>query len=84
VYRQFIKATQSFPSVSSAVTMVSEPKVRQMIGWLQEGDGTDHILFGKGSNDAVNNACQGVLNGSLSPQRAAAQTEKDVLASRSR
>jgi hypothetical protein len=64
--------------------MVTDPKVRQMIGWLREGDGTDHILFGKGSNDAVNNACQGVLNGSLSPQQAAAQTQKDVLASRSR
>jgi ABC-type glycerol-3-phosphate transport system substrate-binding protein len=83
VYRQFVKATQTVPSVSSTVTMVTDPKVRQMIGWLREGDGTDHILFGKGSNDAVNNACQGVLNGSLSPQQAAAQTQKDVLASRS-
>jgi hypothetical protein len=63
--------------------MVSDAKVRQMFGWVQDGDGTDHILFGKGSNDAVNNACQGVLNGSLSPQQAAQQTEKAVLASRS-
>jgi ABC-type glycerol-3-phosphate transport system substrate-binding protein len=83
VYRLFVKATQTVPSVSSALPMVTDPKVRQMIGWLQEGDGTDHIPFGKGSYDAVNNACQGVLNGSLSPQQAAIQTQKAVLAARS-
>lgn len=83
VYRQFIKVTQSFPSMTDATGMVTDPKVRQMIGWLKEGDGTDHILMGKGSNDAVNSACQAVIGGSLSPQKAAAQTEKDVKSSRS-
>ncbi|HZS86196.1 MAG TPA: extracellular solute-binding protein [Chloroflexota bacterium] len=83
VYRAFIKATQSFPSMPSAESAVTDAKVRQMISWVKEGDGTDHILFGKGSNDAVNNACQGVLNGSLSPQQAAAQTQKAVLTARS-
>jgi ABC-type glycerol-3-phosphate transport system substrate-binding protein len=83
VYGAFIKGTQSFPALPSAMSMVSDAKVRQMINWVREGDGTDHILFGNGSNDAVNNACQGVLNGALSPQRAAAQTQKAVLATRS-
>jgi raffinose/stachyose/melibiose transport system substrate-binding protein len=83
VYKAFIKATQSFPSMPSALHAVSDPKVRQMVGWVQEGDGTDHILFGTGSYDAVNSACQGVLNGTLSPQQAAAQVQKDVMAARS-
>jgi ABC-type glycerol-3-phosphate transport system substrate-binding protein len=83
IYREFIKATQSFPSIPSAVNQVTDPNVRIMLGWVQEGDGTDHILFGNGSNDAVNSACQSVLTGSLSPQQAAAQIQKDVLATRS-
>jgi ABC-type glycerol-3-phosphate transport system substrate-binding protein len=83
VYNAFIKATQSFPSIPSAVNAVTDAKVRQMVSWVREGDGTDHILFGTGSNDAVNSACQGVLNGNLSPTQAAAQVQKDVMAARS-
>ena len=52
-----------------------------MTSWIE--DGTDHILFGKGSWDAVSNTCQGILDGSVTPEAGAAQIQKDIMASRS-
>jgi len=82
VYRTFIKNSQTFPSMPSALEMVTSPQVREMATWLQAGDGTDHILFGTGSWNAVSNACQSILQGSTTPQAAAAKLESDVLAAR--
>jgi hypothetical protein len=80
VYNTFIKNTQVFPSMASAESMITDPKVRQMIGYLP--DGTDHILFGNGSWNAVSDAVQSVLNGSLTPQAAAASMQAAVLKAR--
>jgi raffinose/stachyose/melibiose transport system substrate-binding protein len=80
VYNLYIKSTQQFPSIPSAQNMVTDPKVRTMIGYLP--DGTDHILFGAGSWNAVSNAVTAVLAGSLTPTAAAAQVEAAVLKTR--
>ncbi len=80
VYNTFIKNTQVFPSMASAQNMITDPKVRQMIGYLP--DGADHILFGNGSWNAVSDAVQSVLSGSLAPQAAAASMQTAVLKAR--
>jgi len=82
VYNQYIAGSQTMPSKPSALDAVENEKVREMTTWLDEG--ADHILFGQGSWDAVSNACQAVLDGSLSPTDAAAQVQADVEAARSR
>lgn len=83
VYRKFIQNSQNLPSMPAALDEVKHPKVKEMAAWLNE-DGTDHILFGQGSWDAVANACQAVLDGTLDPKAAAAQVQKDVLAARAK
>lgn len=83
VYNEWIKGSQNMPSMPSAVDMVSNPKERQMTGWLEK-DGTDHILYGKGSWNAVSNVLQGVLEGSIQPAQGAALIESQVLAARAR
>jgi len=60
--------------------MITDPKVRQMIGYLP--DGADHILFGNGSWNAVSDAVQSVLSGALAPQAAAASMQTAVLKAR--
>lgn len=80
VYNSFIKSSQQFPSEKGAKEMVTDPKIRTMISWLP--DGTDHILFGAGSWNAVSNAVQAVLGGSLSPKAAAAQVQGSVVKTR--
>lgn len=82
VYSKFVKESQTFPSEPSALPEVSNPQVKQMASWVAKGDGTDHILFGEGSWNAVSNACQGILNGTTTPQAGAAAIEKAVLATR--
>jgi raffinose/stachyose/melibiose transport system substrate-binding protein len=80
VYKTFIKNTQQFPSIPSAQNMVTNPIIRTMIGYLP--DGTDHILFGAGSWNAVSNAVTAVVGGSLTPTAAAAQVQASVLKTR--
>lgn len=83
VYNKVIKASQSVPSMPAAMSQIDNKNVQTMTSWIPE-DGADHILFGKGSWDAVSNVCQGVLDGSVQPAAGAAQIQKDVMASRSR
>jgi ABC-type glycerol-3-phosphate transport system substrate-binding protein len=80
VYDSFIKNSQNFPSIASAQAMINDPLVRTMIGYLP--DGTDHILFGNGSWNAVSNAVTAVLQGSLTPEAAAAQVQTNVVKTR--
>jgi raffinose/stachyose/melibiose transport system substrate-binding protein len=80
VYKSFIKSSQQFPSMPGAAEMITDPMIRTMVSWLP--DGTDHILFGAGSWNAVADAVQAVLNGSLTPQAAAAQVQASVLKTR--
>jgi ABC-type glycerol-3-phosphate transport system substrate-binding protein len=80
VYNKTFKAYQSMPSKPAAVSVLSNENVKTMASWIE--DGTDHILFGKGSWDAVSNVCQGVLDGTVDPTAGAARIQKDVEASR--
>ncbi len=82
VYQKYIKGDQTMPSRPSALDQVENEKVQLMTSWLP--DGSDHILFGQGSWDAVANACQAVLDGTLTPADAAAQVQSDVDATRAR
>lgn len=81
VYRIYIGGSQNLPSLPSAVSALKYKSLQDMAAWA-DTDGTDHILFGQGSSEAFINACQGVLDGSLSPEAAAAQIEHDVTAAR--
>jgi len=74
--------TLSMPSTSTAAEKVSDPIMKEMTSWLVNG--APHILFGKGSWDAVSNAVQGVFGQLLTPEEAAAQMEADVVAARAR
>jgi ABC-type glycerol-3-phosphate transport system substrate-binding protein len=80
VYDTFIRESQQFPSESAAASLITDPVTRTMVGWLP--DGTDHILFGDGSWNAVSDAVTAVLQGSLTPQAAAAQVQTNVVKTR--
>jgi raffinose/stachyose/melibiose transport system substrate-binding protein len=81
VYNTIVKNSQQFPSIINAQSMISDPLVRTMIGYLP--DGTDHILYGVGCWNAVSNAATAVLAGALDPLKAGAKVQSDVLKARS-
>lgn len=81
VYDRHIAGNGTFPAMKTAADQVKNPKVLEMIDWM-ETDGANHILFGAGSWDAVSNVCQGILDGSVEPAVGAAQIQADVLATR--
>ena len=83
IYDEHIAGLGGFPSMPSALDQVKNPKVKEMVGWM-DTDGANHILFGAGSWDAVSNVCQGILDGSIEPAAGAAQIQADVLATRSK
>jgi raffinose/stachyose/melibiose transport system substrate-binding protein len=83
VYDRYIAGYGGFPAMPSALDQVKNPKVREMVTWM-DTDGADHILFGAGSWDAVSNVCQGILDGSIEPAAGAAQIQADVMATRSK
>lgn len=81
-YSTTMNNSLSMPSTQEAAEKIEDPIMKEMTSWLV--DGAPHILFGKGSWDAVSNAVQGVFAQELTPQEAAKQIEDDVLAARSR
>jgi ABC-type glycerol-3-phosphate transport system substrate-binding protein len=81
-YSTTMNNSLSMPSTSTAAEKVEDPIMKEMTSWLV--DGAPHILFGKGSWDAVGNAVQGVFGQLLTPEEAAAQMEADVVAARAR
>lgn len=81
VYALKIGGQGQFPSTPSAADQVTDPIVQEMLSWIAT-DGSNHILFGAGSWDAVSNVCQGILDGSIEPAAGAAQIQADVLATR--
>jgi ABC-type glycerol-3-phosphate transport system substrate-binding protein len=81
-YSRTMNNSLSMPSTSAAAEKVDSPIMKEMTSWLV--DGAPHILFGKGSWDAVSNAVQGVFGLTLTPADAAKQIEADVVAARSR
>lgn len=81
VYDDHIAGLGGFPAMPSALDQVTNPKVQEMVTWM-DTDGANHILFGVGSWDAVSNVCQSILDGSIEPAAGAAQIQADVLATR--
>lgn len=81
-YSRTMNNSLSMPSTEAAAQQVEQPIMKEMTSWLV--DGAPHILFGKGSWDAVSNAVQGVFAQELTPEAAAKQIEDDVVAARSR
>ena len=79
-YVRIMNESFSMPSTIEAAKQVEHPIMKEMTSWLP--DGAPHILFGKGSWDAVSNAVQGVTGELLTPEAAAAQIEQDVLTAR--
>lgn len=82
VYDKFIENTQRMPSNTTSLDAVTNENVQLMASWLD--DGADHILYGQGTWDAVANACQSVIDGSLTPEEAAAQVQNDINETRGR
>ncbi len=78
-----IAGSQNMPPMPSALPQVKNEKVQTMAGWLTT-DGTDHILFGNGSWDAVSGVCQAILDGSQTPEAGAAKIQADVMATRAK
>jgi ABC-type glycerol-3-phosphate transport system substrate-binding protein len=81
-YSQTMNNSLSMPSTSTAAETVQDPIMKEMTSWLV--DGAPHILFGKGSWDAVGNAVQAVFGQLMTPEAAATQMEADVVAARAR
>jgi raffinose/stachyose/melibiose transport system substrate-binding protein len=82
-YKEYIVNTQSLPSMGWASEYITDPYITQMSEWLQT-DGTNHILFGQGSWDAVSGVCTSILDGSTNPVDGAATIQADVLETRGR
>jgi raffinose/stachyose/melibiose transport system substrate-binding protein len=83
VYSQYVTETQSLPSMGWAAEYVEDPYVATMGEWLTT-DGTNHILFGQGSWDAVSGVCASILDGSTTPEEGAATIQAEVFAARER
>jgi raffinose/stachyose/melibiose transport system substrate-binding protein len=80
-YDKWIAGANSFPSMPAAVDQVTNEKVLEMLTWMPT-DGSDHILFGAGSWDAVSNVCSGILDGTIEPADGATQIQAAVLETR--
>jgi ABC-type glycerol-3-phosphate transport system substrate-binding protein len=79
-YSKIMNSSFSMPSTIEAAKLVEQPIMKEMTSWLP--DGAPHILFGKGSWDAVSNNVQSVTGTLATPEAAAKQMEADVIASR--
>jgi ABC-type glycerol-3-phosphate transport system substrate-binding protein len=81
-YSDIMNKSYSMPSTIEAGALVTDPIMKEMTSWLPEG--VPHILFGKGSWDAVGNGVQTIFGQMTTPEKAAAQIETDLVASRSK
>jgi ABC-type glycerol-3-phosphate transport system substrate-binding protein len=81
-YSEIMNSSFSMPSTIQAAEKVDDPIMKEMTSWLP--DGAPHILFGKGSWDAVSNNVQALTGELMTPEQVAAQIEADVVAARSR
>ncbi|NAZ86952.1 extracellular solute-binding protein [Kineococcus sp. T90] len=81
-YLAMMNDTFSMPSTRAAAEGVTSEDIKTMTSWLLDGEGAPHILFGKGSLDAVTNGVVSVVNGSATPQQAAKDIEAAVVQSR--
>jgi ABC-type glycerol-3-phosphate transport system substrate-binding protein len=81
-YAATMNNSLSMPSTEAAAAKVEHPILKEMTSWLV--DGAPHILFGKGSWDAVSNGVQAVFAQKMTTAEVAKQMEDDVVAARSR
>jgi ABC-type glycerol-3-phosphate transport system substrate-binding protein len=81
-YTRTMNASLAMPSTVSAAARVDSPVIKEMTSWLP--DGAPHILFGKGSWDAVTNGVQSITGQLKTPADVAKQMEADVKAARGR
>lgn len=81
-YATVMNNSLSMPSTDAAAAKVSDAIMKEMTSWLDEG--APHILFGKGSWDAVSNNMQALFAQTMTPEEVAKQIEADVVAARSR
>ncbi len=83
-YLKMMNDTNSMPATKAAAAGVTSPDIKTMTKWLLDGEGAPHILFGKGSLEAVSTGVVSVINGSASPQQAAQNIENAVVQARKR
>lgn len=81
-YSATMNSSLAMPSTEAAAAKVDDPIIKEMTSWLV--DGAPHILFGKGSWDAVSNGVQAVFAQEMTTAEIAKQMEDDVVAARSR
>jgi raffinose/stachyose/melibiose transport system substrate-binding protein len=81
-YSTLMNDASSMPATKLATQQVKDENVKKMAGWLADGDGAPHILFGQGSFTAVANATAGVFQGKYNPQQAVAAVETAVVQAR--
>lgn len=81
-YVDIMNNSFSMPSTSQAAALITDPIMKEMTSWLP--DGAPHILFGKGSWDAISNNVQSITGQTATPKEVAAQIEADVVAARSK
>jgi len=81
-YSKTMNSSLAMPSTEAAAAKVDDPIIKEMTSWLV--DGAPHILFGKGSWDAVSNGVQAVFAQEMTTTEIAKQMEDDVVAARSR
>lgn len=77
-YTSTMNTTNSMPATKSAAAQVQDPILKDMTSWLINGEGSPHIMFGKGTNDAVSSAVDAIFAGTVTPQQAAANIQDSV------
>jgi raffinose/stachyose/melibiose transport system substrate-binding protein len=81
-YRTFMNDSLSMPSTHSAAARVTSPDIKTMVRWLNDGEGAPHIMFGQGTLTAVTNGVTSVMQGSVTPAKAAHAIEQAVVQTR--
>jgi ABC-type glycerol-3-phosphate transport system substrate-binding protein len=80
-YAKTMNDSHSMPSTKSAAQQVKEPVLQQMTSWLVEGNGSPHILFGKGST-AIADPLATLIGGSSTPEATAKAMQAAVKSAR--
>jgi ABC-type glycerol-3-phosphate transport system substrate-binding protein len=80
-YAQTMNDSNSMPSTKSAAAKVTDPILKVMTSWLLDGNGSPHILFGKGSS-ATADPLAAMIGGSRSPKATATAMQNAVKSAR--
>jgi len=81
VYKKYIAGVAEVPAMPEAIDAVEDEKVQVMTTFLE--DGVRHILFDKGSSQAVGDVCAEIMAGvEMTPEEAAQKMQDIVEAAR--